>query len=102
MNCKQGDIAVIVRSAGSNVGKIVRCVSLIPMHTFYLPDGSLVHGPSWVVEPPVRGWNGDSIPGVRDALLRPIRDSDGEDEMLRLAGLPVDVMQKLLAGVSIV
>ena len=93
MNCKQGDIAVIVRSSGSNAGKIVRCVSLIPMYTFRLPEGSSVHGPSWVVDPPVCGWDGLPIPGVRDALLRSIRDSDGEDEMLRLVGRPVGVMQ---------
>lgn len=93
MNCKQGDLAVIVRSSCGNEGKVVHCIRLFT-NTFSLPDGALVSGPTWEVDPPVRGWNGLLIPGVRDALLRPLRDGEGEDEMLRLVGLPnVDAPQ---------
>ena len=88
--CKQGDLAVIVRSAGDNGGKIVRCVSLLPALPFRKPDGTIISGPAWVVDPHVVGWDGDRLPGVRDVLLRPLRDSDGEDEMLQLVGRPED------------
>lgn len=93
MNCKPGDLAVIVRSTCGNEGKIVRCVSLFFHPGFLQPDFSIVAGPAWVVEPPVVGWCGDVLPGVRDALLRPLRDSDGEDEVLRMVGRPVGTPQ---------
>ena len=88
MNCKQGDLAVIVRSTCGNEGRFVTCISLIPMHSFLQPDGRIIIGPSWVVEPPIFGWLGDKAPGVRDALLRPIRYNDGEDEILSIVGHP--------------
>lgn len=93
MNCKQGDLAWIVRSTCGNAGKIVRCVKLLPALPFIQPTGVVVVGAAWVVDPPVVGWGGDTLPGVRDALLRPLRDSDGEDEMLRLVGRPVGTPQ---------
>jgi len=88
MNCKQGDLAVIVRSSAGNEGKIVRCLSFLPSLTCRQLDGTLVTSPAWVVDRAIFGWDGYRLPGVRDALLRPIRDSDGQDEMLRLVGLP--------------
>lgn len=94
MNCKQGDLAVIVRSTCGNAGKIVRCISLLPSQPFVQPDGTVQYGPAWVVNPPVIGWKGDRLPGVRDALMRPLRDSDGEDELLRLVGRPVGTPQE--------
>ena len=94
LNCKQGDLAVIVRSTCGNLGKIVRCKKLCMHHWFIQPDGSLIAGLAWVVDPPVIGWRGDVLPGVLDAVLRPLRDNDGEDEMLRLAGLPVGAPQE--------
>lgn len=38
MNCKQGDIAVVIRSNGKreSVGRIVRCVKLMPGHLYTL------------------------------------------------------------------
>ena len=77
MNCKQGDLAVIVRSFSGNEGKIVRCVRLV-MDTW-----GWGYGARWVTEPPVIAHFGLVVPPL-DACMRPLRDSDGEDEVLRL------------------
>ena len=36
LNCKQGDLAIIVSSSCGNEGKIVRCLALL--HTAHIPD----------------------------------------------------------------
>ena len=43
LNCKQGDLAVIVRSMAGNEGKIVQCPRLVfdPWHYF--------DGPRWLI-----------------------------------------------------
>jgi hypothetical protein len=89
LNCKQGDLAVIVRSCCGNEGKIVRCVALETDVFVWAKDGQMWKEPLWETEPPVHGWDGTISP-VADSTLRPIRDSDGQDEMLRLVGLPAD------------
>jgi len=87
MNCKQGDLAVIVRSLAGNEGKIVRCLRLIPQTPWAIQPG-----PRWIVDRTLPGvtFDCDSVP---DAFLRPLRDSDGEDEMLRMLGRPVGARQ---------
>jgi len=82
LNCKQGDLAIVVRSAAGNEGKIVRCVKLTK------GGGALGYGPRWRTEPVLIGSNGMPRPPL-DACLRPLRDSDGEDEVLRLVGRPI-------------
>ncbi len=87
MNCKQGDLAVIVHSDffKENIGKIVTCVEFKAG-----PDGS----PAWVIDRALfegtRRTHNKSFAGdwVCDKVLRPIRDQPGEDETLRIAGLP--------------
>jgi hypothetical protein len=82
LNCRPGDLAVIVRSTAGNEGKIVRCLQLV------MAAGPFGFGPRWITDPPVlSSWN-RPVPPL-DACLRHLRDSDGEDEMLRLAGRPV-------------
>ena len=81
LNCKQDDLAVVVRSAAGNEGRIVRCVKLTS------GIGLLGYGPRWFTEPALLGVYGKPVPPL-DACLRPLRDSEGEDEMLRIAGLP--------------
>jgi hypothetical protein len=76
MNCKPGDLAVIVRAYRfpELVGRIVTCVRLTP-HPSKLPVWE-------TAEPlPESNW-------IHDDQLRPIRDNDGEDEMLRIVGKP--------------
>ena len=82
MNCRPGDLAVIVRSAPAferYVGKIVVVVKR-----------SEIWNDCWVTDPRLFHFDGFPI-DFTDSSLRPIRDSDGEDEMLRIAGKPQEV-----------
>ena len=96
MNCKQGDLAVIVRSFANNEGKIVRCQRLHSSEIRDL-DGMYFYnglgGPHWVIEGDVFSAEGFRIFTVADACLRPLRDNDGQDEMLRMVGLPAGTPQ---------
>lgn len=83
MNCKEGDLAIVIRSKCGNEGKIVRCVK-------YLGEIRLVSinlkvsDPTacWHIEPPLIGVFGKIGNGFPDRDLKPIRNSDGEDETL--------------------
>ncbi len=76
MNCKPGDLAVIVRSLTSsqerNLGHICRCVA---------PAMSPWGEPGWRIEPPTPLGQHHAV----DVALRPLRDpgDDALDEMLR-------------------
>jgi len=91
MNCKQGELAIVVRSCAGNHGVIVECVSLTHGIVRYMPDGTRREGPCWFIGRGVRGWDGRVTQYIADENLRPLRDGDGEDEMLRIAGLPQPV-----------
>ena len=92
MNCKQGDLAVIVRSYVGNEGKIVECQRVEAHHHVY-PGGVFVKL-CWFIGRPLLGWRDTQTFFVPDEFLRPLRDTDGEDEMLRLAGLPAGEPQE--------
>lgn len=84
MNCKQGDLAIIVRSYSGNEGKIVRCIKIRETNcSSLLPDGSF-SSPDvwWEIDQTLPSWNG--LPGddIADSQLRPIRDpgDDAQDE----------------------
>jgi hypothetical protein len=83
MNCKPGDLAVVVRcDVPEVVGLFVRCVRLDYWggEPFWYLDRRVIHNdPRYQHD------------AVFDCNLRPIRDQDGEDEMLRIAGLPKEV-----------
>ena len=83
LNCKPGDLAVIVRSSAGNEGKIVRCLELIPADKWLAEDGRVNSAPTWRIDIALRGWAGDFSRFVRDEQVRPIRDNDGEDETLQ-------------------
>ena len=92
MNCKPGDLAVVIRSCAGNEGKIVRCIKLVPNDTAVMPDGSFWTRNGWITEPELPGWNpGIKAASVPDQNLRPIRDNDGEDESFSWAGKPQGV-----------
>ena len=82
MNCKQGDLAIVKRSAAGNEGKIVRCLHMV------MGNGTWGYGPRWVTDPQLQGTH-PSQQFVLDSCLRPIRGTEGQDEMLRIAGMPV-------------
>ena len=86
VNCEQGDLAVIVRSLSGNDGVLVTCLASSVRLCAY-PDGDrrvLV----WRVDRQLMDYMGHFDNYVPDDQLRPIRDSDGADEMLRIAGRP--------------
>jgi hypothetical protein len=100
MNCKPGDLAIVVsaRTAG-NLGKLVLVIE-------WISSGGVLADGTVIKDDVAGGWlcSGrdlamtDSLGGVhrreyvafRDSSLRPIRDNDGEDEILRIAGKPID------------
>lgn len=94
MNCKKGDLAIIVSgSIPQNIGLIIRCDELV-CGLWWKPGA-----PAWRVTDRAM-WavmNDGSIkfcqPPLRcyDEHLRPIRDDDGEDEVLRIAGKPKEL-----------
>lgn len=89
MNCKPGDLAVVIKSVtGANLGRIVRCVELLPAARVEFPDGIHVM-PAWRLGERVQGWRADPRGALApDTWLRPICDNDGADETLTWVGLP--------------
>ena len=84
LNCRPGDLAVIVR--GNNLGALV---DVLEKSRVYEPDFWLVA----VLGLPIKGllFN-QPVPmtqgNIEDARLRPLRDRPGDDETLIWAGLP--------------
>jgi hypothetical protein len=91
LNCKQGDLAIIVNSSCGNEGKIVRCLEL-----FVSDRTADIHGnvvpyaggtrPVWRIDRPItfkstRGNHTTQKMYCSDARLRPLR-GDLEDESI--------------------
>lgn len=90
LNCKQGDIAIIVKSTVGNEGKIVRCLEFAGVLDA-LPD---VHGkvryyrgdprPVWKIDRAINFGNGFYVVQIEycsDEYLRPLR-GDLEDDTI--------------------
>ena len=82
MNCKQGDLAIIVRSMAGNEGKIVRCLRFVG----YVEG--FVGNDRWEIDTKIISFKRVLHNTTQDSWMRPIRPTDGEDEMLRIAGKP--------------
>lgn len=92
MNCKPGDLAVFVKGPPENIGIFARVIKCDwSDNTWTYCDASR----------PVQMWCNGAKDGaysstaeaggnawLEDRDIRPIRDSDGTDEMIRIAGLP--------------
>lgn len=98
MNCKQGDLAIFVRSTCGNEGLIVRCLSLTHHTHVRNPDGTREESAVWNTDRPVRAWDGSVWNKASDHNLRPIRNpgADETDEMVRLAGPAPMTLTELL------
>jgi hypothetical protein len=103
MNCKQGDLAIYVgapvmaveKATGIKLaivpgGMICRCVSL----------GVVNDKVGWNIEPrsvsllwPSGRSFSTTVDAISDDHLRPLRDSDSQNEILRLVGLPAGTPQ---------
>lgn len=100
MNCKPGDLAIVVRAEGWGLagrvsqkllGAIVRVVRLAPPSERFQCTADLV----WKFEEPIKvELDGKTYwaDGIDDSCLRPIRDpgDDAQDEMLRPLPEPVE------------
>lgn len=73
LNCKQGDLAIIVKSVSGNEGKIVRCVRYAGMIEYTTPNFSLLRLESWEVDVQVKGCFGQLHRLMPDSHLRPLR-----------------------------
>ena len=100
MNCKQGDLAIFVTSNAGNEGKIVTCLRRATQaECDNYGFNPYFHGPVWFTDKQLFTIY-DTVSNLAcDAHLRPIRDQDGEDEMIRIAGKPV--IQELPQTVAI-
>lgn len=96
MNCKPGDLTIVVHSCKQQ-GRITRCIRLATEEDaarqgMYFPNGR----PVWVVEHEFQ-YTTRRATLILDSFLRPIRDSDGEDQMLTRAGKPSDIKTPVAA-----
>ena len=80
MNCKQGDLVVVVGGYAPFLGMILTVTKLC-----------VVHPAHWDTEPPVPCPFMHRPVSFADSSLRPIRDQSGDDETLTWAGLPAGV-----------
>lgn len=84
--CKQGDIAICVRSYTDNLGKIYQCLELVITDRVPMLDGTIttVTGgtqPMWRVDKPVTWTTGKKGMYQLDKNLRPLR-GDLNDETI--------------------
>ena len=79
MNCKPGDLAIVVKADGYSqfLGRILVVVEPCQWEKNH-----------WRTEPVLTDPVDDVSLVWHDSELRPIRDQPGEDEMIRIAGKP--------------
>lgn len=85
MNCKQGEMAFIVKSMAGNEGKIVTCIRLSPGHLFF----KIGEIDAWEVDVELPSEPKGTTRFVPDAWLRPIRPGDMEDEVTNIKELEI-------------
>lgn len=91
LNCRQGDLARVVRSVAGNRDKIVQCVRARGPAEVFWPGDKSTYEFMWEIDrwlPCIDGRTTNILP---DSVLRPIRGLSGDDEMLRIAGRPNEV-----------
>ena len=93
MNCKKDDLAIFVKSAAGNEGKIVRCVRLASQADLNSVRFIDTEGPVWVIDRLLLDNRGRHVALAKDESLRPIRDpgDDAVDEMVQKLGKPEEV-----------
>jgi len=76
MNCKQGDMAVIIRSEAGNEGKVVTCLNFVgnPPPTINKRGGfnCYLGNDYWLVDRKLNCTSGSIEPYARDSALMPI------------------------------
>ena len=94
MNCKPGDLAVVVKSWAGNEGRIVRVIELCK-ETSRQPNidsSGRLTGPEpyWVIDQALPDFHGELWHSIADSQLHPIRDpgADAQDETLQWLPVP--------------
>lgn len=88
MNCKPGELAVFVSSYAGNEGKIINVLRVASSAELDEANFTKKYGTVWHTKEDVRYENGLYGRFALDFQLRPIRPDEGQDEILRIAGLP--------------
>lgn len=89
MNCKPGDLAMVVK--GRSVGVVCTCIRLASIgETLDLGYDVELDGPMWVTDKSFQSTWGDWDCLMFDDFLRPLRDpgDDAVDEMVERVGKP--------------
>ena len=88
MNCKPGDLAIVVKSrlkeGEIHIGKIVTCVRMYDHESWEVKEHLFV-----------RGWLSSAV--FMDAHLRPIRDNPGNESFFKAAPQPQSRAAELLS-----
>ena len=85
MRCKQGDIAYVNNPDIEDFGRVVICKK------FYIEESD--GEPAWETDPPpLDDEEPNQYVGYYDSSLTPIRPSEEQDEMLRITGLPNEML----------
>lgn len=87
MNCKPGDLAVVVKSESGSEGRLVRCLRFVGKVPGWTGDDR------WAIDQVLRSNLGGKSQSVRDSRIRPIRDpgDDAQDETLSWLPAPSTV-----------
>lgn len=104
-NCKPGDVAMVTRDAfGICNGREYHASrgTFVYIIRMSFRQSMSLRRVRWRVEPfrvtSVCGRFCGMAEGVDDSVLKPIRPGDGEDEMLRIAGKPVEKSEPRIAA----
>lgn len=89
LNCKQGDLAIIVKSAHGNEGKIVQCLELLVTDRIIDANGKTLFYVGgvraiWRVDRPItfaNAFDSVQVPYCSDDKLRPLRGDLTDDEI---------------------
>lgn len=94
MNCKQGDLAIVVRSRAGNEGKVLTCVRYTGVGILVGDDNHFKQSSwgkdVWEVDTTMKVVTSEGIPDgtcnyVKDSQLRPLRGTltDNEEEIVK-------------------
>jgi len=82
MNCKPGDLAIVINSCAGNEGRIVRCIRLTEYSGQTLPDGGRENCAVWEIDKPLPDFLGLYGLYIGDYQLRPLRGLPGNEHFV--------------------
>lgn len=87
MNCKPGDLAIVVQSRIGNLGKVVRCIRLATDADLKAQKVMSLNEPYWVIEGTLTAMcivtsEVGEVSVCPDAILRPLRGNEPETDVV--------------------